>query len=241
MDIKDLQRNWDELGKIDPLWSILTWPNKKGKWDIDEFFTIGKREIDLIMEYIKSLGFNVPRRKALDFGCGIGRLTQPLANYFDEVYGVDIAPSMIELANKFNQHGDKCKYYLNETDDLKVFPDNSFNFIYTNITLQHMAPTYSKNYIKEFLRILVPDGLLIFQLPSGPAKILEGLIIRIIPTILLNVYRRVKYGAIPEMHWMKREDVVKFLEQNGAVIVDIKQDQSACKDWVGFRYCVMKK
>jgi len=174
MDIKELQKNWDEFGKTDPLWSIITSPDKKGnKWDVDEFFATGEREIDAVMEYIKFLGIAVSHRKALDFGCGIGRLTQALARYFDEVYGVDIAPSMVELAKKYNRYGDKCRYYLNETDDLKLFSDNSVHLIYTNITLQHMEPRYSKNYIKEFLRILAPQGVLIFQLISKPILINE--------------------------------------------------------------------
>jgi hypothetical protein len=29
MDIYNLQQNWEEFGKSDPLWSILTWEGKK--------------------------------------------------------------------------------------------------------------------------------------------------------------------------------------------------------------------
>ncbi len=29
-----------------------------------------------------------------------------------------------------------------------------------------MKPEYAKSYIKEFLRVLMPEGVLIFQLPS---------------------------------------------------------------------------
>ena len=250
MDIKELQKNWDEFGKTDPLWSILASPDKKGnKWGIDEFFATGEREIDAAMGYIKSLGINVPQKKALDFGCGVGRLTQALAHYFDEVYGIDIAPSMVELAKKYNRYGDKCRYYLNETDDLKLFSDNSFDLIYTNITLQHMEPRYSKNYIKEFLRILAPQGVLIFQLTGEPIIInetgtinLKGLILRIFPKSLLDVtYRKLKYGNQPRMegYWIKKQEVVEFLERNGARIIDIKQNQGPIA--VSCKYCVTKK
>jgi len=241
MDIKKLQKNWDEFGKTDPLWAILTFPHKKGnKWQIDEFFKTGVEEIKKVMKYAEGLGINFPLRKALDFGCGVGRLTQPLCEYFDEVYGVDIAPSMIELAKKYNRHGDKCSYYLNETSDLKLFNGNSFDFIYTNITLQHMEPRYSKNYIKEFLRILTPHGLLIFQLPSERTKI-SMLIERITPLVLIDLYHKKIYDKRMEMYGIKREKVIKYLEESGAKIVDIKQDQSAGKGWVSFRYCVTKE
>ncbi len=167
MNLKNLQKNWNEFGKTDPLWAILTGSDKKGKkWKTEEFFKTGVREVDSVMKYAESLSISISHRRALDFGCGVGRLTQALTNYFDEVYGVDIAPSMIKLANKYNKYEKRCHYFLNEVNDLKLFEDNSFDFIYSNIVLQHMEPEYSKNYIKEFLRILTPEGIAIFQIPS---------------------------------------------------------------------------
>lgn len=167
MDLKALQKNWEDLGKTDPLYAVLSWPGKEGgKWQIDEFFANGREEVQKVMKYVGLLGANSELNKALDFGCGVGRLTQALAEYFDEVAGVDIASSMIELANKYNKFGEKCKYYHNDSDNLDLFADNSFDFIYSNVTLQHMEPRYSKKYIKEFLRVLKPKGLLVFQLPS---------------------------------------------------------------------------
>ena len=118
------------------------------------------------MNYIDSLEITLSGNKALDFGCGVGRLTQALCLYFDQCYGVDIAPSMIELAEKYNRYTRKCRYYINSAQDLSLFENNSFNFIYSNIVLQHMEPKYSKNFIKEFIRVLAGDGLLIFQIPS---------------------------------------------------------------------------
>ena len=176
MEFDQVQKNWNEFGKKDPLWAILTRPEaKNNKWDIQEFFRTGDEEITYIMQYADSLDTSLARQKALDFGCGVGRLTQSLCRYFDQCYGVDIAPSMIELAEKYNRYGNKCSYYVNEAKDLSLFEDNSFDFIYSNIVLQHMKPEYSKNYIKEFLRVLAVDGLLIFQLPSEPAPIQAGL------------------------------------------------------------------
>lgn len=167
MKFEQLQKNWDQFGKIDPLWAILTNEEKRNnKWDVEEFFRTGKTEIDGVMEYINFLHHPLRRQKALDFGCGVGRLTQALCRYFDQCYGIDIAPSMIELAEKYNSYGSKCRYYTNPAQNLSLFEDNSFDFIYSNMVLQHMEPEYSKNYIKEFIRVLAGDGLLIFQIPS---------------------------------------------------------------------------
>lgn len=244
MDLKELQKNWDEFGRIDPLWAILTLPDKKGnKWDINEFFQSGQKEIDDIMHYTQSKGISFPRRRALDFGCGVGRLTQALCNYFDEVCGVDIAPSMIDLSKKLNRYEGRCSYFLNERDDLKIFEDNTFNFIYTNITLQHMKPVYSRKYIQEFLRILSPDGVLIFQLPSQQIVNVVQNIANILRQFLYNfkLYRQLRYGNRPlmEMYGIKKQEVVSFLEQCGGKLIDIQPAE--VPGWESYRYCVVKQ
>jgi SAM-dependent methyltransferase len=73
---------------------------------------------------------------------------------------------MIAEANKYNRQGDRCRYVLNDRSNLAVFPDNSFDFIYSSIVLQHMRPEYSKAYMREMVRVLSPGGVVVFQLPA---------------------------------------------------------------------------
>jgi ubiquinone/menaquinone biosynthesis C-methylase UbiE len=167
LDLNELQKNWNEFGRTDPLWAILSSPDKiNGKWDRAEFFRTGVEEIDRVMQYVDALGVSVAKDRAMDFGCGVGRLTQGLCRYFDECCGVDIAPSMIALARKYNQYGARCQYHLNESNALRDFEDESWDFVYSTLVLQHMRPEYSKNYIKEFLRVLRPGGVVFFQIPA---------------------------------------------------------------------------
>lgn len=169
MELERLRRTWNELGHTDPFWAILSYPGKEcNKWDVAEFFRTGEAEIDEIMKYVETLGVSLCRRRALDFGCGAGRLSQALCRHFQECDGVDIASSMIELARKFNRHGDRCRYHLNTAPDLMLFEDNTFDFVYCNIVLQHIPPEYSARYVVEFLRVLDWNGLAVFQLPSQP-------------------------------------------------------------------------
>jgi SAM-dependent methyltransferase len=167
MELKELQKNWNEFGSSDPLWAILTLPEKRnGKWQLHDFFQTGEQEIANLLHDVQRLGLPLRHGRALDFGCGVGRLTQALCGHFEHCCGIDIAPSMIKLANKYNRHSPRCSYILNEADDLSIFADNHFDFIYTTIVLQHMEPRYSRKYIEEFLRILAPAGVLVFQIPS---------------------------------------------------------------------------
>jgi 2-polyprenyl-3-methyl-5-hydroxy-6-metoxy-1,4-benzoquinol methylase len=141
MNLNELKKNWDAFGKQDPMWAILSDPAKKGnKWNQKEFFNSGQVEIDSVFQYIESLDVFLARRKALDFGCGLGRNTQALSRYFDECVGVDIALSMIQLAQKYSRFNRKCKYYVNDSDSLNAWQDNYFDFIYSRIVLQHIQP-----------------------------------------------------------------------------------------------------
>jgi 2-polyprenyl-3-methyl-5-hydroxy-6-metoxy-1,4-benzoquinol methylase len=168
MEIKRLQMTWDQLGQEDPLWAILSDRAKRGnKWHPDEFFKTGEEQVGGILQIIESLGVPLSRDRALDFGCGVGRLSQALCAHFAACSGVDISPSMIQLAGQYNRYGTRCTYHLNGNPDLTLFTDNSFDFILTVQVLQHMKPEYSKSYIKEFLRVLKPGGVLFFQVPSG--------------------------------------------------------------------------
>jgi ubiquinone/menaquinone biosynthesis C-methylase UbiE len=169
LDIANLQTNWDQLGRTDPFWAILSVPEKiHGQWDARQFFSTGVDEINGVLQYLKGLGVEPVLGNALDFGCGVGRLTQAMCRHFEHCCGIDIAPSMIDLAGRYNEFGMRCRYHLNESDALEDFQDNSWHFIYSNLVLQHMKPEYSKRYIREFFRVLSPDGILIFQLPAEP-------------------------------------------------------------------------
>src|SRR5262245_59062394 len=151
MNLTELQGHWHALGERDPLWAILSDPAKvNGGWDPEEFFCTGTAAVADLMEQAGRLGLPRRRRRALDFGCGAGRLTQALAEHFDRCVGVDVAPSMVDLARSHNRHGRRCAYRLNPDVDLGQFPDDRFDLVYSLIVLQHVGPDLAGRYVAEF-------------------------------------------------------------------------------------------
>src|SRR5438445_10146250 len=146
VDLGTLQRDWDACGRDDPLWAIIP----RAGWEIGPFFASGEADVALLMDQVAALALDPRRGRALDFGCGVGRLTQALGSRFDEVVGVDIAPAMLELAERHNRLGARCRYLLNETPDLRSFPAGHFDLVCTLITLQHVHPRYVGGYLREF-------------------------------------------------------------------------------------------
>jgi SAM-dependent methyltransferase len=161
------QQFWNALARLDPLWAILSDPGKAGGgWRLADFMRSGEREVALLFLQLARLGIAPRMAAALDFGCGVGRLTQALARRFDTVTGIDVSTRMVDLARRLNQYGPRVTYVANERDDLAPIASGTIDFIYSNITLQHIPPDLSQRYLREFLRVLRPGGVAVFQLPS---------------------------------------------------------------------------
>jgi SAM-dependent methyltransferase len=164
--VRSAKKTWDDLGSVDPLWAVLTRrESRSGKWDVDEFFETGTKEIDALMQ--RAAAFNLPfrRRSALDFGCGVGRLTRALATNFEYAVGVDVSTPMIEEARRLNRDvPGRITFEVNASADLRRFESGSFDLVYSRLVLQHVpSRDLVKRYIAEFVRVLAPGGLAVFQ------------------------------------------------------------------------------
>jgi len=238
MKLLELEKNWNELGRQDPYWAILTDKSKRNsKWDIDEFYKTGQVQFNTIWHQITDLGLQLETQYALDFGCGVGRLTQAGCRYFDKVIGVDIAETMVDLAQKNNRWKDKCSYIVVKNNNLNLFPDNTFNFIISLLTLQHMKPEYSEKYLSEFIRILKPGGVIIFNHPSEIERYhhrISELFIKYVNKIL-NIFF---HKPIMEMYGIRKEKVERIIHSNGGKLLLTKK--SARSHWISYTYYVTK-
>jgi SAM-dependent methyltransferase len=247
MRLSGLRRHWNEYGKKDPFWAILTAPDKKGnRWSIDEFLQTGRDEIAGIVAYLDERGLARARRRALDFGCGAGRLTHALAAYFESVIGVDIAPSMIDIARRLHAGIPGVEFRVNGSNQLDSIESGSIDLVYTRLVLQHMAPRFIRGYLAEFVRVLAPGGVLVFQLPGEnalPVKVDGGGIKKLLPLPVISMIRAVRQlREFPrmEIHGLARADVERLLTGLGAPVVDVVDDRAHGADTPGYRYCAVK-
>lgn len=161
-----LSREWDELAQEDALWAILSDdPERRGRWQLEEFFATGEREVERVLSAAVPLSRPVGREVALDFGCGVGRLTRALGARFDRAVGVDVSPEMIARAREVSVERPGLEFRVNVAPDLSQFADASFDLVYSSKVLQHMSsPKLACRYIEDFVRVMRPDGLVAFQL-----------------------------------------------------------------------------
>jgi ubiquinone/menaquinone biosynthesis C-methylase UbiE len=103
--VYDPARQWERYGALDPYFGVLSEPDYH-RAQLDEaarerFFASGRRHVDELIAAARACaGVDFEPRRPLDYGCGVGRLTLPLAERCERVYGMDVSPSMLHEAER---------------------------------------------------------------------------------------------------------------------------------------------
>jgi SAM-dependent methyltransferase len=218
--LETIGQGWDQAAREDAMFNILTIPGKEGgRWTAEEFFEHGRQEIDYVIERLDRLGFRDSRhRTAVDFGCGVGRLTQALADHYEVAFGVDASGEMIHKANAlaFERKADRVIFFHNEKPNLRFIQSGTADMVYSMITLQHMPNELQKAYVQEFMRIISDDGVAVFEVPEGPDY--EH------PNSWLSMY-----GVDPQ-------DVRAWVQDADGEVVDIELTGASTDVYSGWRY-----
>jgi SAM-dependent methyltransferase len=156
--VRDTDADWRELGQTQPYWAVLSHPDFRSESltpeKIEEFYASGPFHIGPIAEALKALTGRLPSGRALDFGCGVGRLAEAMQAYAQQVTGVDISPGMLELARA---RGSRVAY----ADQI---PEGPFDWINSFIVFQHIPPPRGEAILRELLGKLADGGMISLQL-----------------------------------------------------------------------------
>lgn len=231
---------WNRYARSDPFWAVLTESDKKsGKWDTADFFQSGRTTIEAELAQLRRCGLDPRFERAVDFGCGLGRLTNALAEHFTHTTGIDISPSMLRRAQRHARHPEKLAFVATADPRLATLPSAAFDFVYSEITLQHIAPAESEQYIGSLVRLARPGGIVSFQLPTRipPPHPYEKFKFSVWPpTLGMRIKRYAVQSwkrALPywrphmPMYAIPRERVVALLEAAGARLVETTPSNAA--------------
>jgi SAM-dependent methyltransferase len=239
------QREWDELAAVDPLWAILSDPaHRGGRWDVDEFFRTGEADVDRALGRAEQLGRPARRIRALDFGCGVGRVTRALAHRFGEAVGVDLSERMVEQALRLNGDTANAAFLVNAAPDLGQLEDGSFDLVYSRIVLQHLPSlTDVFGYMEEFLRVVRPDGIVVFQLPAAiPLRHrvhLRRKAWTVLHAVRIGAGRLHRLGLSPiRVIGAPKEEIVRRVTSAGGNVLSVEPDD-AVAGLTSFQYYVV--
>ena len=160
-------QDWDELAAREPYYAVLTEERFLGELDAErrrDFYATGEADVRQLLEMLAARGVEVTMGRALDFGCGVGRLTLPLARRFMSVTGFDVSPRMVaEAARNLEAEGIANAAFVMSLEDL----DGSFDFIGSLIVFQHIPVAEGMRQLKILLRLLAPGGVAALHFTLG--------------------------------------------------------------------------
>jgi len=163
-------KEWDRWGKQNPYLGVLGVESSSiGQNAVEAaFFESGEAHISDVINAIDRFFPGALRfSSALDFGCGVGRLVLPLSRRFSEVTGVDISPSMIDLA-KARTASNLTVNFVQQVDEIK--PERRYDLVHSYIVLQHIRPTQGYPIISKLIDRVESGGFFALHLTVGDLR-----------------------------------------------------------------------
>jgi len=166
--VRNSDKEWEAFGRRDPHYGVLSHERfRKDKLDaeaVEEFFRSGREHIDFVLATIRASvvpGF-APAR-ALDFGCGIGRCSIPLAHVCRSVVGIDVSEAMLEEARKAAAARSISNLDLMKSDDALTGVPTGFDFIHSFLVFQHIVPARGERIVSRLVELLADGGVACLQ------------------------------------------------------------------------------
>jgi SAM-dependent methyltransferase len=157
-------KDWKKWGEKDPYFGVVSHPEFRSgsiEQNRDDFFNSGERFITEVLSQADRC-FGVKQRgSALDFGCGVARLTIPLARRFNQVDGLDVSAFMLGEARKNCELFaiDNVRFHLtNGKIDQARWP-RRYDFVNSYIVLQHIPVRRGYAIINSLLGLLNDRGI----------------------------------------------------------------------------------
>jgi SAM-dependent methyltransferase len=222
--IRRVETTWEQLGREEPHWSVLTHDKFKleniGDNETD-FFQSGERAAALFRASAERCGVDLGAFKScFELGCGVGRVTLWLSRMFQQVIAADISASHLKVANEALANFKRTNVTtikLVSLQDLEACPE--FDAFFSVIVLQHNPPPIMAYLLSSILKKLNPSGIGYFQIPTyskgyrfEARSYLAGL----------------EHERGMEMHVLPQPELFRLLEQSGCDLLEIREDS-----WTG--------
>jgi len=157
--------------------------NARAREDAGYYVAFGRRDSDdaaffaTATEVINGLEWEMRRVpieqrgnwRALEIGCGPGRLMRPMSRHFLEIHGVDVSDEMIALAKEKLRDIPNAHPHATDGASLRQFEDEYFDFVYSYAVFQHIpSRDVVFEYLRETHRVLKNGGLARLQFNGLP-------------------------------------------------------------------------
>lgn len=212
--------NWRTFGETEPHWSVLTndiYRSDRIEETIDHFYQTGVQDVEIFFHMAERAGVDLSGdMRALDFGCGTGRLTLALAARFREIVGLDVSAGHLKLAReRAAATGTQNARFEAITEIADLDKWRGFDFILSRIVLQHNPPPIMAALLEKLLLALNPGGTAVIQIPTY----IHGQRFEI-ADYLANEQPAMEMNALPQDH------VFDIIARTGCRPREVREDDS---------------
>lgn len=154
-------RDWRKWGRSDPYFGVLAHSDfSRGNLgrNREAFFATGEDYVAALLRDLETGGGSFGRRRALDHGCGTGRLTIPLSRRFDEVVALDVAPEMLGEAAANARGFERDNISFVQADDALSGAAGSFDLVLSHLVLQHVPVRRGRAIFRHLIERVAPGG-----------------------------------------------------------------------------------
>ena len=224
---------WNAYGKKDPYYGVLTHEEFKddnlNEEALARFFATGEKHVIHLFEEInKYFSKDFCPKSTLDFGCGTGRLSIPLAKRSERLIGLDVSEDLLVEAQKNAERQELNNTEFKISDDsLSALKDEGFDLINSYIVLQHINVERGMLIIEKMLQLLNSGGIGALQITYSSNKLKANKIATYlryrIPLVhgILNVLKGSPYAKpLMQMNLYDMNAVLHLMQANN--IVDSK-------------------
>ena len=160
---------WESFAAREPFFAVLTAPrflraNLTPEAE-REFFASGESLVSWLLAVIDAaLAPQFAPLSTLDYGCGVGRLTLPLAARPGSVTAVDRSPAMLDLARRHAEQHNLRHVAFQSPAELLASP-RKFDLVVCYQVLQRLRRNDAMDLLATLIDMIGPSGVGVFQFP----------------------------------------------------------------------------